>query len=94
MKVVFLTSAKPGLRWFKLYYTRVFPEGRDKANQQFAKMQKVLAAAPLIGKPVGKASSRSYSVPRTPFSVIYRVAAGKVEILHVMDQRAERMEIS
>lgn len=93
MKVVFLKSATPGLRWFHHYHARVFPEGRKKANEHFVKMQKNLVAAPFAGSPVGSAGSRNCSIPRTPFSVIYRVVPGAVEILHVIDQRAQPMEI-
>ena len=92
MKVVFLASASHSLRWFQLYYTRVFPEGRKKAEARFVRMQITLAAAPLIGGAYGDRGSRKYSIPRTPFSVIYRVRSDRVEILRVIDQRAERVE--
>ena len=76
------------------HYKHGFPEGRRKANEQFAKMKRVLAVAPLVGNPFGEAGSRYYSLRRAPFSVIYRVSSNKIEVLNLIDQRAERTDIS
>ena len=89
MKLVFLPSTKTGLRWFHRYYTAVFREGKSNADRHFLAMKKTLASSPEIGRPVGVKNYRIYMIPRTPFSVIYRIAGDRVEIVGVLDQRAE-----
>lgn len=53
-------------------------------------MKKVLLAAPFAGHPVGDNDSREYVMPRTPFSVVYRVRGEQIQILLILDHRAER----
>jgi plasmid stabilization system protein ParE len=90
MEIVYLPSAAAGLSWFRRYYTQVFPEGEKRAIAQYEKMKKVLLAAPYAGHPVGEHDSREYVVPRTPFSVIYRVRGEQIQILLILDHRAAR----
>ena len=54
-------------------------------------MKKTLVSSPEIGRPVGVKNYRIYMIPNTPFSVIYRIVGDRVEILGVLDQRAEGM---
>lgn len=90
MKFVFLASAKPDLRWFKRYYAVSFPEGRRNADAQFLKTRELLMANPQIGHPLENlAGAREYSIPRTPFSFIYRVAGDAIVVLRVLDGRSE-----
>ena len=89
MHIVFLPSARVGLRWFHKYYTDVFTDGKANADRQFLTMKKVLLTTPDAGRPMGVKNFRIYSIPRTPFSVIYRVEKERVEILKIYDQRSE-----
>ena len=89
MKIVFLSSALPDLRWFKLYYTRSFPAGRDNANRQFQTLLELLRNNPHIGRAYeGERGVRRYPVPRTPFTILYRARPEQIEILRVYDQRS------
>ena len=88
MKIVFLASSIPDLRWFKNYYTRVFPEGRAKADSQLLATKKTLAANPFAGQPCeGIERAREYHILRTPFTFIYHVRPDRIEVLRVLDMR-------
>ena len=89
MKLVFLASSKDDLRWFKQYYMNVFPEGSAKANNQFLALQKALKTNPYIGHPsVDVDGAREYPVLRTPFTFIYRINQGRIEIMRVIDNQS------
>lgn len=90
MKIRFLATAKQDLRWFKYYYMNRFPEGRRNADAQFLKTKELLTANPEIGHPIENMKSvRTYPVPRTPFSFVYRVTDDAVEVVRVLDGRSE-----
>ena len=88
MKVVFLASATSGLRWFSLYYRSVFPEGSQSARKQMAIALTVLSENPRIGRRIPETEYREFVVPRTPFTLIYRIGAMHIEILRLWDARA------
>ena len=88
MRFRYLRSAERDLEWFRRYYNSVFPEGRANAKKQFKLMRQVLGANVRAGHPVGDADSRLYVISRTPFSVIYRVRPGCIEVLSILDNRS------
>jgi plasmid stabilization system protein ParE len=88
MKIVFLASADEGIRWFTRYYIGAFPEGQTNARDRMATSLSLLGANPHLGRVVGKRGQRELSIPRTPFSLIYRIANDRIEILRVWDGRA------
>jgi len=90
MEIVYLPSAVAGLDWFRRYYAQVFPEGEKRAIVQYEKMKKILLAAPFAGHPIGEGDAREYVMPRTPFSVIYRVRGEQIQVLLILDNRADR----
>lgn len=90
MEIVYLPSAVAGLDWFRRYYAQVFPEGAKRAITQYEKMKQVLLAASFAGRSTGEGDSREYVMPRTPFSVIYRVRGEQIQILLIVDHRADR----
>jgi hypothetical protein len=94
MRFVFLPSAEAGLDWYRHYYGHVFPEGKKAAREQYFKMKRVLRAAPLVGKPIGETDAREYPMPRTSFTIVYRVKEDIIEVQLVLDQRAERPDMS
>jgi plasmid stabilization system protein ParE len=90
MKVVFLPSSDEDVRWFTRYYRVTFPEGRRNARAQMARALTTLANNPRIGHLFEETELREYVIPRTPFSLIYRIAGQHIEILRLWDGRANR----
>ena len=88
MKIVFLDTAIPDIQWFRFYYRSVFPDGSAKARAQLQAMQALLAANPYAGHPCDTGQPvRELTIPRTPFTLIYRVTATRIEILRLWDSR-------
>lgn len=88
MKIVFLESAVQDIQWFRYYYRSVFPAGSVKARDQMRALQVMLAANPYAGHPSDTAKSvREFTIPRTPFTVIYRVMPTQIEVLRLWDTR-------
>jgi len=90
MKLVFLPSSRSDLRWFKQYYISIFPEGKAKADKQFLALQKALKLNPYIGHSSDIAKDiKEFPVIKTPFSFIYRVKEGRIEVLRIIDTRSD-----
>lgn len=90
MILVFLAKAKADLRWFKQYYTNVFPEGKTNADKQFLLIQKTLKTNPFIGYPSEAVENvREFPVHNTLFVFLYRVQESRIEILRVIDARSD-----
>ncbi|KZY33888.1 hypothetical protein A3731_19775 [Roseovarius sp. HI0049] len=88
MKIVFLESTVRDIQWFRYYYQSVFPEGSAKARARLRAIQSALAANPYIGQPSEtRADIRDLPIPRTPFTLIYRVTPDRIEILRLWDNR-------
>lgn len=88
MKILFLESTGRDFDWIADYYLHVFPEGGDNAYRQLERAFANLADNPRIGKPIAQTRYRQYSVPRTPFILVYRIGNEVLEILHIKDQRS------
>lgn len=91
MRIVYLRSARPGLRWFANYYTNVFPEGGPNAKQRFDAIEKLLLGNPFAGHKVGDGNIRLFSITKTPFGIFYRVADDRIEVIEVRDHRSGRL---
>lgn len=88
MRIVFLEDAVPDIQWFRYYYRSVFPEGSAKARAHLVAIQKTLAANPYAGRRSETLQEvRELSIPRTPFTLIYRVTPTQIEILRLWDTR-------
>lgn len=88
MKIVFLESAAQDIQWFRYYDQPIFPEGGAKARDRLKAIQTILAANPFIGQPSDTVKTvRAFSIPRTPFTLIYRVTASQIEVLRLWDTR-------
>ena len=87
MQIVYLPSTRAGLAWLRRYYATVFPAGSARAKQQFHMMERLLREHPQAGHPTTVAGVRRLVIPRTPFSLVYRVTAERIEILEVRDDR-------
>ena len=90
MKIVYLASARDDLVWMRRYYVEVFPEGTSKAKNQFRATESLLGLNPEIGHPTEWDSVREFSMPNIPFSVIYRIRKGRIEVLRIWDERRSR----
>jgi plasmid stabilization system protein ParE len=89
MKLIYLDSTKPDLAWFRAYYGSVFPEGAAQAATRYVKTIDILQDNPYIGPPIGQDGLRKLSIPKTPFSVFYRLTEDHIEVVRVWDQRAD-----
>lgn len=90
MQIQFLAEAIADLRWFKRYYTSVFPEGRSNANRQYRALLALLKNQPKVGHPSEYAVDVfEYHIPRIPFTVLYRIKGAVIEIMRIYDQRSE-----
>lgn len=89
MKVVFQPSSSADVKWFSRYYRKVFPEGAGKATAALRHVVELLAQNPHIGHPVPDTDIRQFPVPRTSFSLFYRIAADRIDILRLWDQRRD-----
>jgi plasmid stabilization system protein ParE len=87
--VVFQPTATADVRWFSRYYHIVFKAGELKGKARLAAMLKVLAANPNIGHLTGPADEREIFIPKTPFSLIYRLRGDRIEILRLWDLRRD-----
>jgi len=88
MKIVFLESAVQDIQWFRYYYRSVFPEGGAKARAQLRAIQATLAANPYAGHRSDTGDTvRELSIPRTPFTFVYRVTPTRIEVLRLWDSR-------
>ena len=94
MKLVFLPSTRSDLAWMRAYYTRVFPDGARRAAGQYRRACAIVRDSPLVGHVVEDIPDvRELSIPRTPFSFIYRVVEDRIEVLRVWDQRGDRSRL-
>ena len=91
MKLIFRLSARSDLKWFRRYYTSVFPEGEKHARRHYLLTCKTLLEHPQAGRSAGAGTPvRELPIPRTPFSFVYCVSEDEIIILRVLDARAER----
>jgi len=89
MRLVYLESTEPDLEWFRTYYGSIFPEGASQAALRYLRAIDSLVRNPYIDRPVGQDDLRRLTIAKTPFSVFYRVAEDRIEIVRVWDQRAD-----
>ena len=79
----------------RTYYAHIFPDGAKRAAEQYRRACSVIIDNPLVGRPVEEMQGvREFSIPRTPFSFIYRVIDDRIEILRVWDQRGDRSRLA
>ena len=94
MKLVFLPSTRSDLLWMRTYYAHIFPDGAKRAADQYRRTCGIISENPLVGHPVEEIEGvREFSIPRTPFSFIYRIVEDRIEVLRVWDQRGARSRL-
>ncbi|RKF16777.1 type II toxin-antitoxin system RelE/ParE family toxin [Roseovarius spongiae] len=92
MRIVFLPTTAADLSWFRTYYARVFPEGAARAKHQLRNLCHLLEANPYAGHPGQLDGIRELHIPRTPFTLIYRVTARHIEVLRLWDERQGKFD--
>ena len=76
------------------YYAHIFPDGAKRAAEHYVRASDVIRDNPLVGRTVEEALGvRELSIPRTPFSFIYRVVDDRIEVLRIWDQRGDRTKL-
>ncbi|MGI2035738.1 type II toxin-antitoxin system RelE/ParE family toxin [Rhizobium panacihumi] len=90
MQIVYLPQTRSDLRWMKEYYSSVFPEGARYARLRFLKAENLLRDNPNAGRPGALPGTRELVIAKTPFLILYRLQADRIEILRVWDARALR----
>ena len=93
MRVIYLETALDDLIWMRHYYENIFPTGARNAQQQFHSCQQLLLENPDIGHSTHRPGVREFSIPRIPFSFIYRPMPDRIEVLRVWDERQENTAI-
>ena len=88
MRIVYLGSAATDLVWFRTYYDRVFPDGAANAREAVRRMETLLRDNPHVGRRTHRPDVRRLRILRTPFFVIYRPTAERIETLRVIDSRS------
>ena len=90
MRVVYLHKALRDMAWVRQYYGNIFPEGARKARAQLQNTEKIIVLSPYIGHPSEKVDdAREHHIPRTPFTFLYRLRDDRIEIMRVIDTRAD-----
>lgn len=90
MQLVYAERALRDMLWFRRYYADVFPAGRGTARDRLLRTEALVVENPSIGHPVEPGSDlREFPVLRTPFSMLYRLKEDRIEVLRILDNRAE-----
>lgn len=91
MRLRYLPTAEPGLRWFRLYYRKNPQLDRARAIQALANAERALVEFPFSGAAYEDFELvREYKILGTAFSLLYSVARETVWIVDVRDQRGQR----
>ncbi|GGE21589.1 hypothetical protein GCM10011390_46170 [Aureimonas endophytica] len=89
MIIVFGPKVVEDLRWFRDYHSGA----AGKAIERYLRALDLLSSFPGLGRPLSDLDAREYVMPKTPFSLIYRVGPDNIEILRVWDQRTDRARL-
>ena len=88
LKVVYLELAAKDVVWMRYCYDVIFPEGRSKGLTHCQKSVALLTTHPQMGRALEKKPRRCFTVPRTPFTIIYQERGERLEIVRILDQRS------
>ena len=95
MKLAFLPSTRSDLLWMRTYYAHIFPNGAKRAADPYRRPCGIIRENPFVGRPVEETEGvREFSMPRTPFSFIYRIVEDRIEVLRVWAQRGDRSRLT
>lgn len=91
MRIEYLATAEPGLRWMRSYYRRNPQLDIRRAAASLRAAEAVLRAHPAAGRRFEDFETvGEYLLQGTHFSLLYSVSRGTVWIIDVRDQRGQR----
>jgi hypothetical protein len=91
MRLRYLTTAEPGLRWFRLYYRNNPQLDRSEAIDALRRAGAALVEFPFSGSRYEEFEAvRELRVSGTPFSLLYSIARESVWIIDLRDHRGQR----
>jgi toxin ParE1/3/4 len=86
MRVRWTARARDGFRWQTRYIARDSPAAARQVATRVRDAVHSLATHPLQGRPGRVVDTRELVVPRTPFTVAYRVREQTVEVVGIVHQ--------
>jgi hypothetical protein len=91
MRLRYLATAEPGLRWFRAYYRKNPQLDRAKAIQALVNAERLLVEFPFSGSRYEDFEEvREHKILGTAFSLLYAVARDTIWVIDVRDQRGQR----
>ena len=87
MKVEWTRPALADLIEAQTYITRDNPRAAEVVARRVWEASKRLGENPAIGRPGHVAGTREWVVTRTPYLIVYRERAGRIEILRIWHGR-------
>ena len=91
MRIRYLETAEPGLRWMRSYYRENPQLNRTKALGALKQAERTLAEFPGTGRPFQAMDNVfEYKIQGTSFSLLYSVARATVWVIDIRDQRGTR----
>jgi hypothetical protein len=91
MRVEYLSTAQPGLRWMRAYFRRHSQLDVRRAAVSLRTAETVLREHPAAGRRFEDFEAvREYLIQGTSFSLIYTIARDTVWVIDVRDQRGQR----
>jgi plasmid stabilization system protein ParE len=91
MKLEYLRTAEPGLRWMRTYFRRHAQLDLQRAAASLRTAEAVLREHPAAGRRFEDFDAvREYLIQGTSFSLLYTVEQDTVWVIDVRDQRGQR----
>lgn len=91
MKLEFLETAQPGLRWFHRYYRENPQLRKPVALAAFRKARGLLKDNPFVGHPYeGMDHVRECPIQSTNFTILYTFARDTIWVIDIRDARGLR----
>lgn len=91
MKLRYLPTAEPGLRWFRVYYRKNPQLDNKTAVDSLRRAETTLAEFPFTGVRYEDFETvREYKIGGTAFSLLYAIARDTIWVIDVRDQRGRR----
>ena len=91
MRLEYLRTSEPGLRWMREYYRRHPQLDIRRAAASLRTAETVLSGHPVAGRRFEDFETvREYLIQGTSFSLLYTVARDTVWIIDIRDQRGRR----
>jgi hypothetical protein len=94
VKTKILPTAQQDARWFRMYYSDIFPQGRRKAERQLNQARMMIERHPLAGVLKANGKTQTLVIGRTPFSLEYAIFPDFIGILRIRDQRSDPSRLS